>query len=355
MGADSKRAKVVKLFNGFRASICKALLREHLNSELMSWRTMVREAEYQEMAENVETQETSHGNNHGSNVPNEQHTGQSCGDKASSSSQQKAHYPTKSPSNANTGNAKNNGSGKKPVPHDNHVRNGLSKRTSESSRPLSKEEREELKTAGKCFICHRVGHFSQNCPDKSRGTFSRNKPPGISAGSIRFGDEYNLEHTEQLCVDCLGETTMSLSIEMAGLSLDNQYLDDIVYHWQSECPGKEYDSDGDIIPDLQSVSDSSCSEDELQVQDYLTSEVSARSDESDQEDEEPEKEVLLAPPQAFEQAYSFPIEDGEEKLYLIKAEERPRQRLGQAVAQKAEDLLESMQPYLGDPANVLQF
>ncbi|KAG6898525.1 hypothetical protein C0993_006224 [Termitomyces sp. T159_Od127] len=49
------------------------------------------------------------------------------------------------------------------------------------------------------------------------------------------------------------------------------------------------------------------------------------------------------------------LQDGEEKLFLIETEEGPRQRLGQAAARKAKDLLESMQPYPGDPANVLEF
>ncbi|KAG6863852.1 hypothetical protein C0993_010142, partial [Termitomyces sp. T159_Od127] len=48
VGADSKQSRVVKLFNGFHAPIQKVLLREHLNPELTTWKTMVREAEYQE-------------------------------------------------------------------------------------------------------------------------------------------------------------------------------------------------------------------------------------------------------------------------------------------------------------------
>ncbi|KAG6872264.1 hypothetical protein C0995_011475 [Termitomyces sp. Mi166 len=53
---DSKRAHVVKLFNGLRPSLRKALLHEHMNPEYTSWKEMVHEAEYQEMADNVDLQ-----------------------------------------------------------------------------------------------------------------------------------------------------------------------------------------------------------------------------------------------------------------------------------------------------------
>lgn len=118
---------------------------------------------------------------------------------------------------------------------------------------------------------------------------------------------------------------------------------------------KEYDSDGDTIPDLQSVSDSDDDEDvvhdassEKEVTEMLTDIFG----DLDQDDEE---EILLAPPANFDHVYPAPVEDGEEKLILIEMEEGPRRHLGHAVVRKAENLLETLQPYPGDPANVLQF
>ncbi|KAG5633704.1 hypothetical protein H0H81_005823, partial [Sphagnurus paluster] len=52
VGTDGKRARVVKLFNGFKPSIQRALYRVHMNAEQTSWKKMVQEAEYQELAEN---------------------------------------------------------------------------------------------------------------------------------------------------------------------------------------------------------------------------------------------------------------------------------------------------------------
>ncbi|KAG6824647.1 hypothetical protein H0H93_001779, partial [Arthromyces matolae] len=75
VGADSKRARVVKLFNGFRPAIKKVLLREHMNSKYTSWKAMVREAEYQELAENVDVRESQHtSNDHGSNKHSKKNT-----------------------------------------------------------------------------------------------------------------------------------------------------------------------------------------------------------------------------------------------------------------------------------------
>ncbi|KAG6868175.1 hypothetical protein C0993_006782 [Termitomyces sp. T159_Od127] len=313
---------------------------------------MVCEAEYQEMAENVDMRETHHGGNHcGASTVHDCHPGQSHGEKTSSPSPWKPQYPHRNAPNASIGSTKSNGSGKKHTPPDTHHHNGQSSRASEPSRTLSKEGREDLKVAGKCFICRKDGHFSQNCPDKSRGVYSGNKPPGISAGSVRFGDEVNLKCTEQLHMDCLGETTKSLSVWMVGFSLPNCYLDNRVYQWLLQCLDKEYDSEGDTIPDLQSVSDSGSKEDKQSVHNYLMNKPPMEAEAF----EELEPEVLLALPQNFERTYPFIIENGEEKLCIVEAGEEPRTRLGHAAAQKAEDLLESMQPYPGDPTNVLQY
>ncbi|KAG6814676.1 hypothetical protein H0H87_008060 [Tephrocybe sp. NHM501043] len=63
VGADSKCARVVKLFNGFYGSIRKALLHEHMNPENTLWKAMVCEAEYQEMADNIDLRENQLSNN----------------------------------------------------------------------------------------------------------------------------------------------------------------------------------------------------------------------------------------------------------------------------------------------------
>ncbi|KAG6875811.1 hypothetical protein C0993_007324 [Termitomyces sp. T159_Od127] len=115
----------------------------------------------------------------------------------------------------------------------------------------------------------------------------------------------------------------------------------------------EYDSDGDIIPDLQSVSDSDkelCDDNE----DPYASVVGFQQDTDDDSDLE-ESDNELEPAKELICTYPYEISNGDEKLIAIEVEEGPRQRLGQAVAQKAEDMLEILQPYPGDPVNILQY
>ena len=52
--------------------------------------------------------------------------------------------------------------------------------------------------------------------------------------------------------------------------------------------------------------------------------------------------------------YPFAVESGDDRLDLLEASEGARANLDFAPAQKLMYMLESMQPYPGDPSNVLQ-
>ncbi|KAG6886572.1 hypothetical protein C0992_003339, partial [Termitomyces sp. T32_za158] len=337
VGADSKHARVVKLFNGFCAPLCKALLHEHLNPEHTSWKAMVHEAEYQEMAENVDVCDVQTSNNQ-SGAPQGQYNPERNDNNShrgkNPSSARSKHYQSGigRKTNTTTGGASNNHYGGATTQNTKGNSSFNKKPNANQQRPLSKEEREELKAAGKCFICKKDGHFSRNCPDKSRQTSSGHRPPGISANSIRFHESVDFEQTEQLRINSLGETTTSLSIGTIKIGKVCEYMDDVLWGCVSE---KEYDSDGDTIPDLQLVSDT---DSELERNKAAASDDEVAQMLNDLSiNDEPEE-----------------VEDGEEKIFLIEMEEGTRRHLGHAVARKAEDLLESMQPYPGNPANVLQ-
>ncbi|KAG6884742.1 hypothetical protein C0993_008580 [Termitomyces sp. T159_Od127] len=231
--------------------------------------------------------------------------------------------------------------------HRNH--SSYNKKQLADSHTLSKEERDELRAASKCFIRKKDGHFSRNCPDKLRQTSKNNKLPGISSNSIWFCKGVDLEQTEQLRINSLGETTTSLSIGMVKIRKIYEYMDDVLWGYTSE---KEYNSDGDTIPDLQSVLDSNSKCECCEASNHIDKDAELSEDMLVDNDH---KEVLLGPPIQFDRVYPTGVEDGEEKILLIEMEEGPCCHLGHAVAWKAEGSLEILQPYPGDPVNVLQY
>ncbi|KAG6884347.1 hypothetical protein C0992_006486, partial [Termitomyces sp. T32_za158] len=337
VGADSKRARVVKLFNGFRPSLRKALFREHMNPEYTSWKDMITEAEYQEMADNVDLREHNNGNNQGRG--NGSSRNQGSGTKGEPSNHGKQSSPNKSNSNPSAAGASTGGSNGNNQSH--HQKNGKQRAKGKTNKypgkELSKEQKDELRAENKCFFCKKEGHFARNCQEKGKAKSGSNKPLGVST----FGMQIDLDQTEQLRVASLNETT-ELSIGMMG--------------WIDTSPDhKEYDSDGDSIPDLQSISDSeseaSRDDDEmtgtaLALVDALWGNYHPSASLTD--------DIMVAPPATFRSSFWMTVDNSEERLTLLDTYDK-RARLGNAVCNKVAELLETMQPYPGDPANVLQF
>jgi len=69
---------------------------------------------------------------------------------------------------------------------------------------LSNEEQERHKAEGLCFICHKSGHFSRNCPNRNKVSSDSMKPPGVVSFGIGvdFGDIENQRELSARSRDC---------------------------------------------------------------------------------------------------------------------------------------------------------
>ncbi|KAG6878928.1 hypothetical protein C0992_006572 [Termitomyces sp. T32_za158] len=150
---------------------------------------------------------------------------------------------------------------------------------------LTKEEEAEYRAADKCFNCGGNGHFSCNCPQGKTMKSLTSKPPGLRSFSVHVPTEDSTWGTE------LKDTTEGLRVAMASFNLE-----------PSQEEESDTDTSDDSLPDPQTVSDT---EEEEPPADW------------DPDDQEIEEEVILAPPEEFEDIYEFPIPDAEEKLYEL--------------------------------------
>jgi len=74
-----------------------------------------------------------------------------------------------------------------------------------SSKPkMSQEEREQHKTKGLCFVCHKSRHFSWNCPERNKVPSTWNKPPSVASFRIdvNFGDAENQRELSAHSQEC---------------------------------------------------------------------------------------------------------------------------------------------------------
>lgn len=143
---------------------------------------------------------------------------------------------------------------------------------------MSNEEQEWHKAKGLCFICHKPGHFSRNCPDRNDVmSMESNKPPGMESFGINvnFGDLENQHKLSEHLQDhglamnnihipggmmnpmtCLGSQPVIL--KWSDFSIAEWYLDEIglscveplqdeITHTNIEC-NKASPSDGSYSP-----------------------------------------------------------------------------------------------------------
>jgi len=282
VGSYSKKERVVKLFNNFCPSIQKGLYVAKLHPETSRWKRVVSEAEYIEMAENIDLKipsssshngngggsGSSHGNSHGGNRNNRgyRRNGNDHRDRGHRSGNQSPRRP-KSPSTfgKKTNNTPGYSSGPRyPKAGSSHSKPPHRRQGGPSTKKvqLSAKEEEDLCAAGKCFKCKEHGHMARNCPtNNSVKSSSSGKPLGLSSFSLGI----DLQETERLRYAGLPERS-GLSLGMVDIrgdsnSDDLEYLDPTEEGHPSGSDNAaldlfEDDFEFDDLPELMLVSDS---------------------------------------------------------------------------------------------------
>ncbi|RDB15757.1 hypothetical protein Hypma_003696 [Hypsizygus marmoreus] len=211
IGVSNEREKVVKLWNGLRTEIQKALWRERLNPELSTWEQVSDTAQIIEISEKVSSGRD--------NRPDRNRNQGGSGDNRSQGSRdpRRNHRPrdNRPPSNKpENGEHRNNYRGTGPSqPRHDATRE---QRDQRGRSQLTEKERNELLTVGKCFKCKEAGHMARQCP---KGNFVKSDRSGRAPGMTNFSigiDAANSEYLQEL-----SETTEMLhDIPVGVISFD---------------------------------------------------------------------------------------------------------------------------------------
>ncbi|KIK11107.1 hypothetical protein PISMIDRAFT_19808 [Pisolithus microcarpus 441] len=228
IGKTDEGNKAYKFWFGLRKELQSELWKEKLNPEVSSLREIVSTAEILEIAQSVMGGHNWRPRRHRSRKCTSRRTEVTPEDDRPSHHWKKRHHRKRDKHSDQPKEPTPSGSGQ----HQKRDKNS-GKRKTDSPR-LSKEDQERHKAKGLCYICHKSGHFSRNCPDRQKVT-SSGKPPGVTSFGVDvdFGD---VEQQRHLAKESEHEPGVSLNfIHTRGPTVNGE------------------DGPDDTIPDLESV------------------------------------------------------------------------------------------------------
>ena len=200
IGEMNECTQVHKLWFGLRKEIQHDLWHEKLNPEISTLEDVIAAAEIIEIAQSGTSETNGKGRTKTPTVIHSTAATPDNGERMRHRSRRSSRRE-KGPNN-DSKSGKTDGQSKE---------KGKDRPKKSGSKPkLSKDEQEKHKSKGLCFNCHRVGHFSRNCPDLNKVTSSSKglSPPGITTFRINI-DYATIEEQRELSYAM--KTDLSLS------------------------------------------------------------------------------------------------------------------------------------------------
>ena len=204
IGETDERTKVHKLWFGLRKEIQHDLWRDKLNPEISSLRTIVVGAEIIEIAQSVMGGGPEQRNKRKEMQPVVQSTAMTPdGDRKCKQERGRSHKKGHQKESPKHQYQQAGPSQPKPEKHRNNKHN--ERKADKAIKPkMSNKEQEQHKAEGLCFVCHKSGHFSRNCPERNKVPSKSDKPPGIQSFGVGvdFGDVENQRELSKRSQGC---------------------------------------------------------------------------------------------------------------------------------------------------------